>query len=340
LKGHGFPAELDGANLDICAVNTLECAVEGEISFLANDKYLDALKTTQASAVLVKPDMDVPESVAAVRTKDPYAAMAVAIIGIHGYRSHPRWGISDQASIHETALIGENANIAPFATVARDVRLGKNCTLYSGCYVADGARLGDDCVLFPNVVIYDGCVLGNRCTIHAGTVIGEDGLGFAPMGEKWVKIPQVGTAALGDDVEIGANCSVDRATLGQTEIGSGTKFSNNVTIGHGCKIGDDCMFVGQVGLAGSTTVGRHVTLAGQVGAAGHLKIGDNATVGAKAGISNDLEGDKVYLGAPALPINETKRIVMAMRKLPEYINRIKALEKEIKELKGSETGSA
>jgi UDP-3-O-[3-hydroxymyristoyl] glucosamine N-acyltransferase len=199
--------------------------------------------------------------------------------------------------------------------------------------LGDRVTLGDDCTLFPNVVIYDGSELGNRVTIHAGSVIGEDGLGYAPHDGRWIKIPQVGRAVLGDDVEIGANCTIDRATLGRTEIGAGSKFGNVIVVGHGTKVGPDCMFVGLVGIAGSVTIGRHVTLAGQVGIAGHLHIGDEVTVAAQSGISSTIEPKSTVFGSPARPIEEAKRSMILVQRLPDLAKRIKVLEQELEQLR-------
>lgn len=333
MSTHGFPARLDGRDQTVRAVNTLEDAGPGEITFLSNPKYQNAVRDTRASAIVVRDGVDVPEHLAAIRCADPYAGITIAIIALHGHRRHPRWGTSPAASIHPTATIGENANIAAGVTIAARVTIGKNCNLYPGCYVGEGASLGDDCTLFPNVVVYDHSRLGHRVTIHAGSVIGQDGLGYAPHGDKWIKIPQVGRAVIGDDVEIGANCAIDRATLGETRIGDGTKFGNVIVIGHGTKIGPDCMFIGLVGIAGSVTVGRHVTLAGQVGVAGHLTIGDHVQAGAQSGISNSVEANSKILGAPAMPLEDARRCLMAVQKLPDWIKRVKELEKELEELK-------
>jgi UDP-3-O-[3-hydroxymyristoyl] glucosamine N-acyltransferase len=330
LASVGMTCEVDGdKTVCISSVATLDEARDGQLSFLSNPKYHKDLQTTQASAVLVKPDVQANGGMNLLRTADPYAAVTAAIIKLHGYRRHPAWGRSPQAHISPTAVVGENPNIAPGAYIDDEVRIGKNPTIYPGVYIARGCRIGDDVSLFPNVVIYDGCVLGDRVTIHAGSVIGEDGLGYAPVGEKWVKIPQIGNAVLGDDVEIGAGCAIDRATLGSTLIGNGTKFSNLVTIGHGTKIGEHCMFVAQVGVAGSVHVGRHVTMAGQVGVVGHIVIGDNATIGAKAGVINNIEAGATVLGQPAIPIQECKRQVAIMQKLPELKNEIRRLRREL-----------
>ena len=333
LTDKGFPSLLEGEDRAINAVNTLQDAVEGEISFLSNAKYRAALETTRASAVIVGEGVNAPRGLPAIRCADPYAAVTCAIITLHGYRKHPQWGLSEDATIHPLARIGGNANIAGGATIAENATIGDNCTIYPGCYVADGVRIGHDCTLFPNVVIYDGCELGNRVTIHAGSVIGQDGLGYAPYNSKWMKIPQVGRAVIGDDVEIGANCAIDRATLGQTEIGPGTKFGNVVVIGHGTKVGPDCMFIGQIAVAGSVTVGRHVTLAGQVGVAGHLKIGDDVSVGGQSGILSDVDAKTTLLGTPATEAKDAKRSLIATQQLPEWIKRIKDLEREVRQLR-------
>ena len=183
------------------------------------------------------------------------------------------------------------------------------------------------------MVLYDSVTIGSRVTIHAGTVIGEDGLGYAPVKGEWVKIPQIGWVEIGDDIEIGANCTIDRATLGATVIGSGTKFSNLIAVGHGTKIGPDCLLVAQVGLAGSVTIGKHVTMAGQAGVVGHITIGDNATIGAKAGVTNNVEAETTVLGQPAVPINEAKRQFAVIQRLPDMRQRLRELENEMRRLK-------
>ncbi len=211
--------------------------------------------------------------------------------------------------------------------------IGRNAVIYPGCYVGPRCRIGDEVQLYPNVVIYEDCVLGDRVALHAGTVVGNDGLGYAPVGGKWVKIPQIGFVEIGDDVEIGSNCSIDRATLGKTLIGSGTKMSNLIAIGHGTQIGENCLIVAQVGLAGSVGVGNHVTLAGQVGVVGHIRIGDGATVGAKAGVVNNVPDGQTFLGAPAVPIGEMRRRLAHIARLPELNRKVKRLEKELDELR-------
>jgi UDP-3-O-[3-hydroxymyristoyl] glucosamine N-acyltransferase len=332
LTANGFGAQLEGNDRAVSGVNTLEEAGPDELSFLSNIKYLKAVQDTRAAALLVQEEIPVPSHVSAVRCKDPYAAVTLAIIHLHGHRRHPQWGISPKAEVHKTAKVGADPNFGPGATVAAGAVLGDRCTLYPGSYVGDAVRMGDDCTLFPNAVVYDGCILGHRVTVHAGSVIGQDGLGYAPHDGRWIKIPQVGRTVVGDDVEIGANCAIDRATLGRTEIGNGTKFGNLIVIGHGTKVGPDCMFVGLVGVAGSVKIGRHVTLAGQVGIAGHLSIGDDVTVGAQSGIMSDVESNTSLLGAPAVPVEDAKRLLLLFQRLPEMSKRIKELEQQVRRL--------
>lgn len=330
----GIPCEVEGDRaVPISSVATLEDAGPADVGFLSNPKYENHLATTRAAAVFVRPDVKSPRPMNLIRTPEPYAAVTAAIVRLHGYRRHPQWGISDRAMIAASAVIGANANIAPNVYIDDDVRIGANATIYPGVHIARNCRIGDNLTLFPNVVIYENCALGDRVTIHAGTVIGEDGLGYAPVGEKWVKIPQIGNAVLGDDVEIGANCTIDRATLGSTTIGSGSKFSNLIAIGHGTRIDEDCMFVAQVGVAGSVHVGRHVTMAGQAGVVGHITIGDNVTVGAKAGVTNSIEPGVTVLGQPAVPISECRRQMAVTQRLPDMKDEIRRLRRDLDKLR-------
>jgi UDP-3-O-[3-hydroxymyristoyl] glucosamine N-acyltransferase len=330
LEQQGLRCQIEGdPGVEIRGVSTLEEAQEGEISFLANSRYIKRLAATRASAVVMDVHQPAPDGLALIRCQEPYAAIAMLIVKLHGYREHPQVGIHPNATIHPTAKIGARANVHAGATISEHVVIGDRATIYPGCFVGPGCKIGDDLLLMPNVVIYDYCVLGDRVTIHAGTVIGNDGLGYAPVGEKWHKIPQAGIVEIGDDVEIGSNCSIDRATLGKTVIGSGTKMSNLIAIGHGTKVGENCMLVAQVGLAGSVTVGTHVTLAGQVGVVGHITIGDNATVAAKAGVTSDVAPGQTVLGQPAVPIRQKRREFAILGKLPRFWHRIKGIPERV-----------
>jgi len=332
LATQGLPATLDGDDLDVRAVNTLADATRGELSFLSNPKYLPALQDTRASAVIVKDGVPVPDGVTAMRCEDPYTAVTVAIIELHGHRKHPAWGLDTAARIHPSSVIGENPNIGPGVTIAAQTRLGANCTIYPGCYIGDDVHIGDDCTLYPNVVLYDGTRLGNRVAIHAGSVIGEDGLGYAPRDGGWFKIPMIGRAVIDDDVEIGANCAIDRGTLSDTRIGAGTKLGNCNVVGHGTVLGHDCMIVAQVGLAGSVHMGDRVIVKGQSGVSGHLSIGDDAVIGPMSGVANDVPENGNVFGVPATGFTKASRAITALRKLPEALRRLRELEKEVEEV--------
>jgi UDP-3-O-[3-hydroxymyristoyl] glucosamine N-acyltransferase len=334
LAQAGMPASIEGdSQKRIAAVSTLEDAGPDDISFLANPKYEKSLASTQAGAILVDERVSPPKRLTLVRTKDPYAALQACIVRIHGYRRHPQWGIHPAAHIHADARVGERANIGPFAVVDSGAEIGDDVTLYPGSFVGHACTLGDEVTLYNGVVVYEHCVLGNRVTIHANSVIGEDGLGYAPVNGEWHKIPQVGHVIIADDVELGANCCIDRATLGSTVIGRGSKFSNLIAVGHGTKIGERAMLVAQVGMAGSVTVGKRVQIGGQVGIAGHLRIGDDARIGAKAGVAADVADGDYVLGQPAMKATDARRALTLTQKLPAMRDRLRALETQCNEMR-------
>ena len=320
-------------SIRIAAVNTLDHAGPGDITFLANPKYQRMLATTHASAVIVSPEYAVsPANL--LQVADPYFALRQIMVAIYGYRRQPMGGVHKLANVSPDATLGEGVTVSAFATVEAGASVGPRTVLYPNAYVGVNARVGADCVLHPNVVVYDGCILGDRVILHSGTVIGQDGFGFATHDGVHHKIPQVGIARLGDDVEMGANCAVDRATLGETVIGSGTKFSDLVAIGHGTTIGEHCLLVAQVGIAGSVTVGKHCVLAGQVGVAGHLRINDNVTVAAKSGVINDIPAGQTILGQPAIDITKAKKNYVAFVQLAELREKVRQLESRLRELDG------
>jgi len=311
-------AEVVGdGSIEVNAANTLESATGGQLSFLANPKYLKQLETTQASAVVAGLNVT-SDRVALLRAKDPYYSFMQAVVILHGHRKHPHRGVHPTAYVDPTATVGEGT------------------VVYPGCYVGPEVKIGRDCILYPNVVVYEKCILGDRVTIHAGTVIGEDGFGYATHGGEHHKIPQVGNVIIEDDVEIGANCAIDRGTLGSTIIGKGTKTSNLIAIGHNTTVGPHGLLVAQVGIAGSVTIGHHVTIAGQVGVAGHIKLGDNVTIAAQSGVINDIPDQSTVMGAPAMPASQGRRVYTIFTQLPELVERIKRLEQALDEL--SSTG--
>lgn len=330
LTNAGFKNTYEGnPNTILTAANTLDDAESGQVSFLSNHKYKDKLNTTNASVVIVNFDAVIPKGLAVIKCHNPYGALTATIIHLHGYRQHPQWGIDVQSNIDASAVIGNNANIAANVTIAENVRIGDDATIYPGCYIAANVIIGDAVTLFPNVVLYDASKLGNRVTLHAGTVIGQDGLGYSKVKSKWTKIPQVGSVLIEDDVEMGANCAIDRATLGQTKISSGSKFSDLVVIGHGAKVGDRCMLVAQVGIAGSVVVGKDVTMGGQVGVSGHINIGDNVTIGAKSAVWSSIDANTHALGYPAIETFSYRKQMVHVRQLPKLKQQIQQIQQQI-----------
>lgn len=307
-------AEVSGdGSASVQGVAALEDAGPGQVSFLSNPKYARQLETTAASAVIAAPSVN-SDRVTLLKAKDPYYAFAQALVTLHGYRQHPHAGIHPKAHVEPTATVGEGS------------------VLYPGVYVGPRARVGRDCVLYPNVVVYDDCVLGDRVTIHANSSVGTDGFGYATHDGVHHKIPQVGNVIIEDDVEIGSGVCVDRAALGSTVIGKGSKLNDLISIGHGARIGPHGLLVSLVGVAGSVTVGHHVTMAGQVGIAGHLKIGDNVTIGAQSGVLNNVPDQSTLLGSPAMPISHARRVAAIFVQLPELNERVKRLEHHVEEL--------
>lgn len=307
-------AELIGdGDIEIHSVNTLEEAKPGQISFLANPKYVKQLETTQASAVIVASSVKF-DRLPLLKSKEPYYAFTQAVVALHGYRKHPFQGIHADAHIDPSATIGEGTII------------------YPGVFIGPRVKIGRDCVLHPNVVVYEDCVIGDRVLIHANSVIGSDGFGFATVQGIHHKIPQVGKVVLEDDVEIGACSTLDRAALGSTVIGKGSKVGNLNAIGHNVRIGEHALIIAQVGIAGSVRIGHHCTMAGQVGVAGHLKIGNNVTLGAQTGVIEDLPDQSTYIGAPAMPAQQARRVYSLFTQLPDLLSRIKQLEQKVEEL--------
>jgi UDP-3-O-[3-hydroxymyristoyl] glucosamine N-acyltransferase len=307
-------AELVGnGEMVVESASTLEDATAGQISFLSNSKYEKQLETTNATAVIVAPGVS-SDRVMLLKAKDPYYAFAQAVVMLHGYRPHPHDGISPAAHVDPSAMVGDGT------------------VIYPGVYVGPNVTIGRDCILYPNAVVYDGCILGDRVILHANCTIGQDGYGFATHQGIHHKIPQIGNVVIEDDAEIGAGATVDRAALGSTVVGKGSKLGALVTLGHNVKLGPHALVVAQCGVAGSTTLGHHVTMAGQVGVAGHLKIGDNVVIGAQAGIVNSVPDQSTLLGSPAMPISHARRVAAVFVQLPELSQRVKHLEQQVEEL--------
>jgi len=333
-------ATLEGEDRTVRGMAPVEAAGSGEVAFLANKKYERFMGETNAAAVIVAPDYAGPvsEATALLRCEDPYFAYRQAMVAFYGFRTQGFEGIDERANIHPSAEVGEDARISPSVTIAANVVIGARVVIYPGVFIGENTRIGDDCTLYPNVVLYDGCILGDRVTVHANSSIGQDGFGYAThAGEDGVvrheKIPQAGWVELGDDVEIGAGCAIDRATMGPTVIGEGTKFSNLVTIGHGTRMGKHCLVVGLCGLGGSTMVGNYCVFGGQVGVAGHLSIGDGVRMAGRTGVTSDIPPGIEVWGMPAIPLSEARRSMKTLRRLPQMRKALGKLIRDVSALR-------
>jgi UDP-3-O-[3-hydroxymyristoyl] glucosamine N-acyltransferase len=331
---------LDGpGDTVIHGIAGMEQAEAGQITFLANRRYFPLLKTTRASAVLVEEGISLERDPAlprlsALRTANPYLAFAHAI---ELFYQAPRYkpGFHPTAMVAKSAKIGAGAHIGPYCVVEDDVEIGRNAVLHSFVAIYQGSRIGDDFFAHSHAVVREFCQVGNRVILQNGAIIGGDGLGFAKQKDgTWYKMQQSGPAVLEDDVEVQANACVDRATVGETRIGRGTKLDDLVIVGHASQVGSNTMLCGQVGLAGSTKVGSGVILAGQVGTAGHLIIGDGAVVTAKSGVPNDVPSRTMYSGYPAVENRQWLKTVAALNRLPELQKRVRELEAELERLGG------
>ena len=313
----------------------IEEAKPGALAFLANPKYEHYLYDTQATVVIVNKSFTPSAPVAAtmIRVEDAYSCFA-KLLELYAANKPQKKGTSPLASVHETASIGEEAYIGEYAVIGENVRTGKNCKIYPQVYIGDRVTLGDGVTLYPGVKIYEECRIGDNVTIHAGSVIGADGFGFAPdeKGE-FHKIPQIGNVLIENDVEIGANTCIDRATMGSTVIHRGVKLDNLIQIGHNVAIGTNTVAASQVGIAGSTKVGAGCMMGGQVGIAGHLTIGNGVKLASKSGISNSIPDGETYMGSPSMPGIKYHRSYAVFRNLPDLSSKVRRLEKELERLK-------
>jgi UDP-3-O-[3-hydroxymyristoyl] glucosamine N-acyltransferase len=319
----GASAENAPAELEISGVATLDEAGTTELTFLSNPRYTPEAATTRAAAIIVTPEFPA-NGRPLLRTKNPQLAYAKALELFYTPPRYPT-GIHPTAVIAASARIGANASIGAYAVIDEDVEIGANCTILPHVVIYRGARIGDNFFAHAHAVVREFCRLGNNVILQNGVIIGADGYGFARDSAGWHKIVQSGTTVIGNDVEVQANSCVDRATLGETRIGDGTKIDNLAQVGHGSKVGKNTMLCGQVGLAGSTRVGDNAILAGQVGIAGHCTIGDNAVITAQSGVSNDVPAGAMISGTPAFEHRQWMRAVAAFTKLPELVKAVRKL---------------
>ncbi|QNI35539.1 UDP-3-O-(3-hydroxymyristoyl)glucosamine N-acyltransferase [Edaphobacter albus] len=309
-------------SISITGVASIETAKPGELAFVANPKYASLARTTQASAVLVEPDF-AEIAAATLRIKNPYLAFARAIELFYQPPAYAP-GIHPTAVISATAKIGENAHIGAYVVIGENVVLGENAILLPHSVLYDNVRAGKALFLHSHAVIREHCVVGDNVIVQNGAVIGADGFGFAKQADgSWYKILQSGPTILENNVEVQANACIDRASIGETRIGSGTKIDNLVQVGHGSDVGKNTLLCAQVGLAGSSTIGNAVILAGQVGVAGHCTVGDGVIATAQSGIPGDVESGKVVSGYPAIDNRQWLRVVALMNRLPELLRGLK-----------------
>ncbi len=335
-----FPeTELIGSqNLVIESISPIEEAQAGSISFIANPKYEKFLSQTKASALIVSKKLDThqaPQELALLKVDDPYSAFVFVLERFSPPRDLAPQGIHPTAVIASSATVHPTARIGAYCVIGENVQIGANTILYPHTTILDGTVIGDACILYPQVTIYHDCQIGHRTIIHAGAVIGADGFGFAPQKDSsFKKIPQIGRVVIEDDVEIGANTCIDRATLGETIIRKGAKLDNLVQVGHNCSVGTNTVIASQAGLSGSTKIGNSCMIGGQVGFVGHLEVADRVTLGGQSGVTKSLTKPGEFLrGSPAKPIREQLRQEAMLGKLEEMMRRIKELEKQLAELK-------
>lgn len=308
----------------------------GALSFLSNPKYEPYLYTTSASAILVKNDFVPTKEVSTtlIRVDDPYQALA-RLLAFYEQARPAKKGIHPSAVIDEKASVGTDVFIGACAVISENAVIGDGCSLHPQVYIGENVKIGKNCTLHPGVRVYRDCVIGNDCTIHAGAVVGADGFGFAPVADSnFMKIPQIGNVILEDNVEIGSNTCIDRATMGSTIIRKGVKLDNLIQVGHNCEIGENTVIAAQSGLAGSSRVGKNCMFGGQVGLAGHLAIADGVKIGAQSGIMSTVtEENAVLLGYPATDSRQFLRSVAYIRRIPEISSRVEALVKTVESLK-------
>lgn len=310
----------------VSGIAPIEEAGPGQVTFLANPKYLRYAKDSNASGIIAREA--VPGARAPFLLSDnPYYAFACAVEMFHP-PVRPAPGISDAASVAPSARLGKEVTVSPFVVIGEGAEVGDRTVLFPGVYVGEEACVGSDCLVYPNVVLYHGVRVGSRVILHAGCVVGSDGFGFAPSPEGFRKIPQVGTVEIEDDVEIGANTTIDRATLGVTRVCRGTKLDNLVQVAHNVVIGGGSAIAAQAGISGSTRIGRRVMIGGQAGLAGHLEVDDGIMLGAKCGVPDSLRASdaRVWSGVPAMPHPTWLRMATLLPKLPELFRRVRRLE--------------
>ncbi|MDI3527305.1 MAG: UDP-3-O-[3-hydroxymyristoyl] glucosamine N-acyltransferase [Tenuifilum sp.] len=327
---------IDGdPDVKVTTVAKIEEGFPGALSFLANPKYEPYIYTTKSSIVLVNDDFvaEQPITTTLIRVKNAYEAFA-SLLDLYAQSKQPKSGVEQPSYIHESAKIGADAYIGAFSYIAEGVSIGDNVKIYPQVYIGPNVKIGNNVTLYPGVVIYEECIIGNSCMVHSGAIIGADGFGFASGADtNYKKIPQIGNVIVEDYVEIGANATIDRATMGSTILRKGVKIDDHVHIAHNVEIGENTVMAAQTGVAGSTKVGKNCMFGGQVGVSPHVKVADEVKVGAQSGISGDIrKPGTILLGSPAIEISKERRSSAVYRNLPELMKKVSELERTVQEL--------
>jgi UDP-3-O-[3-hydroxymyristoyl] glucosamine N-acyltransferase len=320
----------------VSSFGKIEEATAGQLSFLANPKYNDYLYTTNASLIIVSESLQLQKNITAtlVRVKDAYTAFATLLTTYQNLKAQQKKGIETPSHIASTASLGTDVFVGAFAYIGEKVTIGNNTKIFPGAYIAENVSIGNNTTVHSGVKIYEDCVIGNDVIIHAGTVVGSDGFGFAPQPDgSYQKVPQIGNVIIEDQVEIGANTTIDRATMGSTIIKKGVKLDNLIQIAHNVEIGSQTVIAAQTGISGSTKLGQKIMIGGQAGIAGHLTIADGVKIAGMAGVTKNLDGaGKAYAGFPAEEAKQSLKAQVYTRQLPELEKRVKELEKLVAEL--------
>lgn len=330
--------KLEGnASAAVSSFGKIEEAKEGQLTFFANPKYEEFLYTTKASVIIINEAHELKQPVAAtlIRVPDAYSAFATLLAKYQEIAQQQLTGIQQPSYIAKTATLGENVFVGAFAYLGENVKVGNNTKIYPSVFLGDNVTIGDNTTIHPGVKIYHDCKIAGHVTIHAGTVIGSDGFGFAPQADgSFKKVPQIGNVVVESNVEIGANATIDRATIGSTLIKSGAKLDNLIQIAHNVEVGHSTVIAAQAGVSGSTKIGNGVMIGGQAGIVGHIQLGDGAKVNAQSGVSKSIEAGKAVTGSPAYDYTSALRSQAAARKLPDLEKRVKELEELVKQLAG------
>ena len=320
----------------VTSFGKIEEAVAGQLSFLANPKYEEYLYTTKASLVIVNENLQLQKNITAtlVRVKDAYSAFATLLTTYQNVKAQQKKGIETPSHIASTASLGTDVFVGAFAYIGEKVSIGNNSKIFPGAYIAENVSIGINTTIHAGVKIYEDCLIGNDVIIHAGTVIGSDGFGFAPQPDgSYQKVPQIGNVIIEDQVEIGANTTIDRATMGSTIIKKGVKLDNLIQIAHNVEIGSQTVIAAQTGISGSTKLGQKIMIGGQAGIAGHLTIANGVKIAGGAGVTKNLDGEgKSYAGFPAEDAKQSLKAQVYTRQLPELEKRVKELEKLVTQL--------